>query len=135
MGKLIKFYIFPSICEFYKHLIYILIKPQSEIKRTLLFILQMCPSRGKALSVFKQIPKRLCECPQLSSVVAEQAGRPVLHWNQMLNTPLSACCWTCLCTPRCLFLLCTIRNELCSAQQVDISLVGCTAQVSWVLCK
>jgi len=34
VGKLIKFYIFPSICEFYKHLIYILIKPWSEIKRT-----------------------------------------------------------------------------------------------------
>lgn len=114
MGKLIKFYIFSSVCEFYKHLIYILIKPQSEIKRTLLFILQMCPPRGK-------VPKYICESPQLSSVVAEQAGRPVLHWNKVLNTPLSACCWTCLCTLWCLFLLCTIGNELCTTQWVDIS--------------
>lgn len=53
MGKLIKFYIFPSICEFYKRLIYILIKPRSEIKRTQLFILQMCPSRGGALMYFQ----------------------------------------------------------------------------------
>lgn len=86
VGKLIKFYIFPSICEFYKHLIYILIKPQSEIKRTQPFILQMCPSRGRALMYF-------------------QADAEVPLW-----VPSSAEWWYPL---WCLFLLFIIRRKLC----------------------
>lgn len=102
VGKLIKFYIFPSICEFYKCLIYILIKPQSEIKRAQLFILQMCPSRGRALMYF-------------------QADAEVALW-----VPSSAQWWHSL---WCLFLLFIIK-KLCAFWLFGISLMGCRPRVS-----